>query len=168
MKQYKDTNYYITENGEVYSKKWSNRNPNSELRKMKPHIDSKGYINISLYINGKNKTYRIHRLVAEYYLPNPNNYPQVNHIDGNKNNNHFSNLEWCDNSHNQKHAYQIGLQKRGEENNKSVLTEDQVKWIRDNHIPRNLQFSQRALARKFNVSQGCIKGILSYKNWKHI
>lgn len=58
-------------------------------------------------IAGSNK--RVHRLVATTFIPNPNNYPEVNHKDGNKWNNHVSNLEWCNRSMNMKHAYQMGF-----------------------------------------------------------
>ena len=61
----------------------------------------KGYLAVTLYDNkGNRQTYKIHRLVAEAFIPNPNNYPQVNHKDENKNNNHVSNLEWCTNEYN--------------------------------------------------------------------
>lgn len=72
----------------------------------------KDYQIINLSKNGTFKTYRLHRLVAETFIPNHNNYPQVNHIDGNKQNNCVSNLEWCNNSYNQKHAYFNKLNKR--------------------------------------------------------
>jgi hypothetical protein len=57
------------------------------------------------------KAYSVHRLVAEAFIPNPNNYPIINHKDGNKQNNKVNNLEWCTQSHNQKEAYRIGLKK---------------------------------------------------------
>lgn len=57
--------------------------------------------------DGKVKTIRIHRLVAMAFIPNPNNYPCVNHIDGNKQNNNVNNLEWCTHSHNAKHSLTI-------------------------------------------------------------
>ena len=58
---------------------------------------------------GKRKDFKGHRLVAEYFIDNPNNYPIVNHIDGNKANNHIENLEWCTYSQNNIHAYKNGL-----------------------------------------------------------
>lgn len=65
-----------------------------------------GYFSITLtdYKNNKTKHTRVHRLVAETFIPNPNNYPVVNHIDGNKQNNRVDNLEWCTVQHNVKHA----------------------------------------------------------------
>lgn len=56
---------------------------------------NKGYFRVNLYKNKKRKSYSIHRLVAEYFLDNPNNYPCVNHKDCNKKNNRVDNLEWC-------------------------------------------------------------------------
>ncbi len=63
----------------------------------------KGYLVIDLYINGLRKQYRQHRLIAETFIPNPNNLPQINHIDGDKTNNKVENLEWCTNRVNQLH-----------------------------------------------------------------
>ena len=76
----------------------------------------------------KTKTLRVHRLVAEAFLPNPNNYPYVNHVDGIKTNNHADNLEWCDQKHNLNHAMKLtgGWQKRGQESGKTKLTNKQV------------------------------------------
>ena len=64
---------------------------------IKQRINKKrhGYCELSLHKNGKEKRFKVHRLVAEAFIPNPNNLPEVNHIDGNKENNHASNLEWC-------------------------------------------------------------------------
>lgn len=68
-----------------------------------------GYFAITLYNNKRKRTTRIHRIVAETFIPNVNNYKEVNHIDGNKQNNCVENLEWCDRKHNQNHALKIGL-----------------------------------------------------------
>jgi hypothetical protein len=68
-------------------------------------ITNKGYETIMI----KKKSYKIHRLVAQAFIPNPENKPQVNHLDGNKLNNNISNLEWATNSDNIKHAYDNGL-----------------------------------------------------------
>lgn len=70
---------------------------------IKPYRNSKGYLKVGLMVEGKNKKYRVNRLVAMAFIPNPYNLPQVNHKDGNKENNSFTNLEWITNDDNAKH-----------------------------------------------------------------
>ncbi len=94
--------YQISNLGNVYSKK------NYKIRK--PFV-SNGYLSIYLFKNGKRYRKKIHRLVAEAFIPNPNNLPVINHIDGNKLNNIVSNLEWCTSKQNTIHAYKTGLMK---------------------------------------------------------
>lgn len=77
---------------------------------IKPYLNNKGYYCVNLYMNSKVYKYQVHRLVGIAFVPNPNNYPVINHIDGNPLNNHESNLEWCTQSHNMKHAWDTGLQ----------------------------------------------------------
>ena len=84
--------YGITSCGKV----WSYR----RKKFLKPVADGKGYLCVNLCKDGKVKSYRTHRLVAEAYLPNPENLPQINHKDENKTNNCLQNLEWCDASYN--------------------------------------------------------------------
>lgn len=85
---------------------------------LKPSSDRYGYVRFSATKNKKQKTLRIHRLVAELFIPNPLNLPQVNHIDGNKLNCAKSNLEWTTDSDNKLHAYANGLMIGGNEYSK--------------------------------------------------
>lgn len=124
-----------------------------------------GYYAISFHLgNHKYKTYRIHRLVASYFIPNPNNLPQVNHIDGNRLNNNVSNLEWCDASHNLKHANRIGLHnpKRGSSNGKSKLDENSVLIIKE-RLSRGERYNH--IAKDFSVSPTTIYSIWKKKSW---
>lgn len=79
---------------------------------LKREVNKQGYLKVELYKNGKKKPFFVHRLVAQAFIPNLNNLPQVNHKDGNKQNNNIENLEWVNNSQNQKHAYDNGLRKK--------------------------------------------------------
>ena len=72
--------------------------------------NNKGYLQVQLYNQGR-KVYKVHRLVADAFIENKNNLPQVNHLDGNKNNNHVDNLEWCNNHDNLIHSWNIGLRR---------------------------------------------------------
>lgn len=75
------------------------------------NTSKRGYKEVRLCKNGETRDFKIHRLVAQAFIPNPHNLPQVNHIDGNKGNNRVDNLEWVTSQQNIKHAYQIGLKK---------------------------------------------------------
>jgi hypothetical protein len=106
----------------------------------------------------------IHRLVAQAFIPNPENKPQVNHIDGNKQNNNLINLEWVTVSENQLHSYKIGLKKsiKGDMHGKSILTSIQISIIRE-AMKRN--HKQQNIANYFGVHQSTISLIKSNKNW---
>lgn len=86
---------------------------NKKTGKLKSQRNTfKGYLQVGLSNKG-DKTFRVHRLVAEAFIPNPNNLPQVNHKDGNKKNNRVDNLEWISNYDNMQHAIKLGLTKKG-------------------------------------------------------
>ena len=91
--------YAVTSCGKV----WSYRNECF----LKPKTRGRGYLTVNLWKDGGFKTKRIHRLVAEAYIPNPDNLPQVNHRDENKTNNCLQNLEWCDASYNNNYGTRI-------------------------------------------------------------
>lgn len=74
----------------------------------KPRVSKRGYLTLTIVTN-KKRTMYVHRLVALAFIPNPSNLPQVNHKDGNKQNNCIDNLEWCTNDYNQQHAKENGL-----------------------------------------------------------
>lgn len=101
--KYKDV--YI-DDVDVYKKQ-----QNGTLRKLSKWIDNLGYYMIRFRVDGKKKYVRIHRLIAETLIPNPNNLPMVNHKDSNKQNNDVTNLEWCVNSYNTQEAYDCNLYK---------------------------------------------------------
>jgi len=71
---------------------------------IKPIIQKTGYLCISLCKNGISKTYRVHKLIAKVFIPNPNNYKSINHKNGNKQDNRIENLEWCTQAYNNWHA----------------------------------------------------------------
>jgi len=106
--------YSITQEGVVYSLgKGLSSNPSfSQKRAISLKKTQRGYIACKLFKGGKRKYFFVHRLVAQSFIANPENKPEINHIDGNKANNHASNLEWVTSSENQKHAFREGLQKR--------------------------------------------------------
>lgn len=79
---------------------------------LKPSVDRYGYVRFSATKNKKQKTLRIHRIVMNVFNPTKA-FMQINHIDGNKANNALSNLEWCTDSENKKHAYAAGLMPKG-------------------------------------------------------
>lgn len=82
---------------------------NNTDKVLKGYTDFKGYQRVCIHCRGERirKDLKVHRLVAEAFVPNPDNKPQVNHIDGNKQNNAASNLEFCTNQENQLHAYRV-------------------------------------------------------------
>ena len=149
MKTLTLSDYTITKNGEIINNKTG--------KKIKPQLNGKGYLRVS--IGGKLKF--VHRLVAEKYIPNPKNKPQVNHKDGNKLNNCVDNLEWVTNMQNRQHAVKNLLHLSGEKCPWSKLTQKDVDYIRENK-----HYTAKQIAEQFNVSVSQIRAIRRNKSWK--
>lgn len=116
------------------------------------------------------ETVRVHRLVARAFVPNPNGYPVVNHKDGNKSNNNYTNLEWCSYSYNNKHAYDIGLKKgkRRIEDLKDIF-EDYVslKYSRKDLENKYKWFTSRGFngyLREYAIKEGRLEEFIKAKN----
>jgi hypothetical protein len=151
FKRFKDTQYTISNFGNIY-------NSNNEL--LKPFPNNRSYLCVDLFYDGIRERHRVHRLVAALFIDNPEGKPQVNHIDGNKQNNYVTNLEWVTGSENIKHAYDTGLLRPNRR-----LSEDDVITIRARMINGELDY---ILANEYNISSGTISSIRLGKIWKHI
>ena len=106
-----DGQYQVSNLGNVRSLFYHSRSWNRiyRTRLLKQKMNPSGYHNVSILINKKRVTKDIHKIIAQLFVPNPENKPQVNHIDGNKSNNSVSNLEWVTAKENNKHAIETGL-----------------------------------------------------------
>jgi hypothetical protein len=153
--------YMIYEDGRVWSKK--------TRRFIKQFVNRGGYLILNLSRpKEKPRSVRVHRLVAEHFLPPVEGLTDVNHIDGNKQNNHISNLEWSNKSLNGKHAYSLGLNtaspQLGEKHGMSILKENDIIKIRELHGT----ISNREIAKLYNVTPTQIGRIINRQCWKHI
>lgn len=149
--------YWINKKGEVLGRRG---------KKLKLGKSTKGYYQIMLKTKQVKKGFRIHRLVAQYFIynDNPEQKNQVNHIDGNKLNNNVDNLEWCTNEYNHNHKMMNGLNVsfKGEEHGRSILTEKEVIDIFKSKEP------YKNLMKKYNISKSTISSIKNRRNWNHI
>jgi hypothetical protein len=107
----------------------------------------------------------VHRLVAQTFLDNPENKSQVNHIDSNKSNNHYTNLEWNTPSENIAHSVKQGTHPKGETSGTSKLTEKDILEIFKLRI-KGLSYEE--IARIYNIDQSLVPRILNRKLWKHV
>lgn len=139
-----------------------------KVRDLKNHIKSvyknnKGYVCLSLYYNGKTYHPTVHRLVAKAFIPNPNNYEQVNHKDCNKENNSVENLEWC----NQRYNYDEGMKtfqySKNEEHYFAKLKNSDIPIIYELY---KLGFTRATVAKIFSINPSSLEAIekgISYR-----
>lgn len=149
-------NYYINRLGQLMSFR------KSKLGKiLKQSDDGKGYPQVTLATSGKHKSVRVHRLMAKQFL-NFNRNMQVNHIDGDKTNNHITNLEMVTMEKNMSHASKNGLIPTGEDHHMSKITKEIVLDIRSSSE------SPAEIGRKYNLNRSHVHSIRNRKIWKHV
>ena len=145
--------YLIGSNGDII---------NSKGLLMKQSLDSDGYKLVSLY-NGKKKTFRVHRLVAENFIRKIPKGMEVNHIDYNRANNHVENLEIISHSENVNHSYdRIANTSKNKRNSK--ITVKEVREIRDKYSTGG--YTQVELAETYGLKKSAISDLLNGKSWK--
>lgn len=149
------------------------KNWHKEEKILKIGFSKKGYCQIYLSKNNKKYTLKVHRLVADAFIENYRNSPQVNHINGIKTDNRVENLEWCNNSENQLHAFKTGLNYHNENHlraniekglKKRRLSKEDVEKI---FQLREQGFSCGKIANNFPVGGKMISEILKGKKYKN-
>ena len=150
MKQFRDTEYYVSEDGRIY------KNGN-EIARSKM---SRGYLSCSLYLEkGKRATtFYVHRVVAEVYIPNPMNKPLVNHDDGNKLNCSVSNLEWSTHKENSQHSVTKLRKEMGERHSRAVVPDRVVEYIKKCKS-LSMKPKYEKIAEKYNVKISYLREI---------
>lgn len=138
-------------------------------RKEKPmrnnSTNTNGYLQVLLTKDGVKIPSRVHRLVADAFIPNPENKRCVNHKNGIKTDNRVENLEWVTSSENARHAVQTGLKKRGHERKDAAIhSAETVNEIRQ--VYKSGTISQRKLAAQFGISKSSIQLLLANKTYK--
>lgn len=150
--------YEVSNLGRVKSYKYDKENG----RIMKPYRDTKGYLQIDLQLDGRKRQNRVHlavhRIVAQAFIPNPDNLPQVNHKDENKENNSLDNLEWCTNEYNAR--YGTKSERVAQKRRKPVYSID-IYGNREDFI--GVRAAGRAMTGNRNDSGSCIKSAIDGK-----
>lgn len=139
-------------------------------RILKTIVRKSGYCVVNLWSysgsDKKMKQHKVHKLVANAFIPNTKNKPIINHIDGDKENNKAANLEWCTHSENMVHSYKNGLHKVDKGNKTTKLNKKQVKEIRQRYKEENI--SQADLSKDYPVCEGQIRKIINKECWKWV
>lgn len=158
------TKYKVDIHGNVYSYKDKNK-----PKKLTPILNAYGYLVVNLHIKGKQKQFRVHRMVAMTFLKNPKHLSQVNHIDGDKTNNDITNLEWCTPKANTRHAIRTGLRVQGGEDfHSSKLKDGEVHKICKLLENNELKISEIPAKIGKHCTISMVRNIMYGTSWKHI
>ncbi|WP_298049678.1 NUMOD4 motif-containing HNH endonuclease [uncultured Bifidobacterium sp.] len=152
--------YYVSNMGRVLSSiyyshpQWALLKPYKTGRNAKK---GKGYLQVKMYVDGKKVPYKVHRLVADHFIPNPDGKPQVNHKNMDTLDNRVDNLEWCTNTENQQHAR---------------AHQGKLNWDKVNKLRQDYEGYQgtkeefcRDMALAYRVTRNCIRFALDRKTW---
>ena len=132
-------------------------------RLLKPYLNLvSGYLSVSLSSDGIVIAFTIHRLVANAFIPNPNEYREVNHISGIKIDNSVENLEWCTRNHNIKHAYDIGLRDRYHKRKWGIIKPIDAMIMKE---ARAAGFLIRQIASYWKINETSVGDVLKGKHW---
>jgi hypothetical protein len=140
MVNLKGTRYWISKDGLILR---------DGIKPLKPEYNEKGYQRVTLSVNGKIKKYFVHRLIAETYIPNPNNLPFVNHLNHQRNDNRVDNLEWI----------------TTQDNNRFRKNHTKLDLVKVEEIRKDLISTGKELSKKYNVSEALISRVKTNKNW---
>ncbi len=131
-------------------------------------VDKLGYVVGQYSVQGRKISFKVHRLIAKTFLCNPECYKEVNHIDGDKQNNKAVNLEWCSRSRNIKHSFDLKLNSvTGSRNPRAKLTEELVRSICE-FFAESLENTPKRAVEKFGISTQQATKIRAKISWKHV
>lgn len=158
-----ENKYQISSLGRIKSLKDRFGNHRELIKKI--HANKKGYLITTLWDNAIGKTFYVHILVAKAFIPNLENKPEVNHIDGIKKNCNIENLEWMTHQENDNHARKLKLKVGfpGELNPASKLKKDDVNLIYK--LRNEYKIKLKTLSDLFNISMASVSLIANNKNW---
>ncbi len=157
-REYKDTGYFVDTEGNIYSK----RDKGKILVLAETH---KGYYRCGLSLPDGKRTISAHRMVAITFIPNPDNLPEVNHIDGDKKNNSVQNLEWVTSKQNKRHAMEVLGSGFGETHSCATITTEDV-----HTICRMIEQGYRTvdIVKTTNIGIDKVRSIKKGGTWRHI